>query len=102
METTKRQPMRKDMKKVAYHSYPVFKERPKFFQGALKFPNNLRWQSPTFAPLGYVFAQNIVKEPILEHEAFARSESLRVLIFVALEFSHLLIPFTARNVAGKE
>jgi len=61
METTKHQPMRKDMKKVAYHSYPVYKERPEFFQSALKFPDNLRWQSRTFAPVGYVFAQDLVK-----------------------------------------
>ena len=40
METTKHQLMRKDMKKVVYHSYLVYKEWLEFFQDALEFPNN--------------------------------------------------------------
>ena len=95
----------KTWKQVAYHSYPDHEEWPEFFQGVPKSPDNLWCQSQTFAPVRYVVAQDVVKEPILEHQAFARKKKfhpeIQKLILVTLEFSHLLIAFTARNVVGE-
>jgi len=59
--------------KVTYHFYPTCKEIPKFFQVVLTY--HLGWQSRTSAPVGCVSAKDVIKELILEKQAFTRSES---------------------------
>jgi len=57
------------LKQVVYHSCPVYEEQLKFYQSALKFPNNFQWQFLTIVLIGYIFPQDIMKELILEYKA---------------------------------